>query len=38
MQIKQTVHLPMKLFGKHSYTDSLPPKIKLPYNNLQNIT
>ena len=43
MQMKQRVHLPIKLcdqeeIWKHSYTDSLSPKIKPPYNNLQNIT
>ena len=43
MQIKQRVHLPMKLCDQegiwnHSHTDSLSPKIKSPYNNLQNIT
>ena len=38
MQTKQRVHLKLcnqKEFGKHSYTDSLSPKIKPPYNNLQ---
>ena len=44
MQIKQRVHLPMKLFDQEGiwktqfFTDSLSPKIKPPYNNLQNIT
>ena len=43
MQIEQRVHLPMKYvikkeFGKHSYSDSLSPKIKPSYNSLQNIT
>ena len=42
MQIKQRVHLLMKLCDQEGiwktqlYTDSLSPKIKLPYNNLQN--
>ena len=44
IQIKQRVHLPMKLCDQEGiwktqlYTDSLSPKIKPPYNNLQNIT
>ena len=44
MQIKQRVHLLMKLYDQERisktqlYTDSLSPKIKPPYNNLQNIT
>ena len=42
MRIKQGVHLPMKLcdqerIWRYSFTDSLSPKIKPPYNNLQNI-
>ena len=41
MQIKQRVHLPMKLCDQEGiwktqvYTDSLSPKIKPQYNNLQ---
>ena len=44
MQIKQTVHLPIKLCNQEGIwktqldTDSPSPKIKPPYNNLQNIT
>ena len=44
MQIKQRVHLPMKLCDQEGiwktqlYTDSLSPNIKPPYNKLQNIT
>ena len=44
MKIKQRVHMSLKLcdqegiWKKQLYTDSLSPKIKPPYNNLQNIT
>ena len=41
MQIKQRVHLPMKLCVKkecRKHSDSPSSKIKPPYNNLQNIT
>ena len=41
MQTKQRVHLPMKLCdqeGIWKHSDSLSPKIRPSYNNLQNIT